>query len=78
MLPGSAARVLLTVVWTGALLGAAFQVLWIHAPRWLYVPLYLVAINLFYLDVAITIEDERTASTGAAALTPAPPTAGRA
>jgi hemolysin III len=41
MLPASAARVLLIVVWTGALLGAAFQVLWVHAPRWLYVPIYV-------------------------------------
>jgi hemolysin III len=23
------------------LLGAAFQVLWVHAPRWLYVPIYV-------------------------------------
>jgi hemolysin III len=41
MLPGSAARLLLTVVWVGALLGAAFQVFWVHAPRWLYVPIYV-------------------------------------
>jgi hemolysin III len=41
MLPASAARLLLLVVWTGALLGAAFQVLWVHAPRWLYVPIYV-------------------------------------
>ena len=38
--PGSA-RTLLTVVWVGALLGAAFQILWVHAPRWLYVPIYI-------------------------------------
>jgi hemolysin III len=41
MLPGPAARELLAVVWAGALLGAAFQVLWVHAPRWLYVPIYV-------------------------------------
>jgi hemolysin III len=41
MLPATAARELLVVVWTGALLGAAFQVLWVHAPRWLYVPIYV-------------------------------------
>ena len=41
MLPASAARLLLTVVWVGALLGAAFQVFWVHAPRWLYVPIYV-------------------------------------
>jgi hemolysin III len=41
MLPGAAARELLVVVWIGALLGAAFQVLWVHAARWLYVPIYV-------------------------------------
>ncbi len=41
MLPADAARTLLTVVWAGALLGAAFQVLWVGAPRWLYVPIYI-------------------------------------
>jgi hemolysin III len=41
MLPGSAARTLLLVVWAGALLGVCFQVLWVHAPRWLYVPIYV-------------------------------------
>jgi hemolysin III len=41
MLPESAARSLLIVVWTGAVLGAAFQILWVHAPRWLYVPIYV-------------------------------------
>jgi hemolysin III len=41
MLPASGARVLLSVVWAGACLGAAFQVLWVHAPRWLYVPIYV-------------------------------------
>jgi len=41
MLPSAAARTLLLVVWAGALLGAGFQVLWVHAPRWLYVPIYL-------------------------------------
>ena len=41
MLPSDAARTLLVVVWTGALLGATFQVFWVHAPRWLYVPIYV-------------------------------------
>ncbi len=34
-------RALLVVVWAGALLGVAFRVLWVGAPRWLYVPVYL-------------------------------------
>ncbi|MCX4783093.1 PAQR family membrane homeostasis protein TrhA [Streptomyces sp. NBC_01264] len=33
--------VLLWVVWSGALAGIAFRVLWIGAPRWLYTPCYL-------------------------------------
>src|SRR5690606_17534676 len=33
---------LLVLVWSGALLGILFRVFWIHAPRWLYVALYLL------------------------------------
>jgi hemolysin III len=33
--------VVLTIVWAGALLGVLFRVLWLNAPRWIYVPLYL-------------------------------------
>ncbi|MFD4030712.1 hemolysin III family protein [Streptomyces sp. NPDC058637] len=33
--------VLLWIVWTGALVGIAFRVLWVGAPRWLYTPCYL-------------------------------------
>lgn len=33
---------LLWLVWIGAGLGIAFRVFWIGAPRWLYVPLYLL------------------------------------
>ena len=35
------ARLLLTVIWATALAGIAFRVLWIGAPRWLYVPAYI-------------------------------------
>ena len=41
-LPPEKATVLLWIVWSGAALGIAFRVFWIHAPRWLYVPLYLL------------------------------------
>jgi hemolysin III len=41
VLPPAAAQALLAVVWSGALLGVAFQVLWVTAPRWLYVPIYI-------------------------------------
>jgi hemolysin III len=41
LLPDGPARTLLWIVWTGALLGVAFRVLWVGAPRWLYVPVYI-------------------------------------
>ena len=40
-LPPSEGRVLLWVVWLGALAGVAFRVLWVGAPRWLYTPVYV-------------------------------------
>ena len=45
------AVLLLWVIWTGAILGVLFRLLWTHAPRWLYVPIY-IALGcgaLFYL-----------------------------
>jgi hemolysin III len=41
LLPPGTARTLLWIVWTGAVAGVAFRVLWVGAPRWLYVPVYL-------------------------------------
>ena len=40
-LPPAKSTLLLSLVWGGAILGIAFRVFWINAPRWLYVPLYL-------------------------------------
>ncbi|GIE94917.1 DNA-binding protein [Paractinoplanes rishiriensis] len=40
-LPAGQARTLLWIVWCGALAGVAFRVLWVGAPRWLYVPVYI-------------------------------------
>ncbi|MGO4105819.1 hemolysin III family protein [Leifsonia sp. YAF41] len=40
-LPPNQAVLLLSLVWGGAILGIAFRMFWIGAPRWLYVPLYL-------------------------------------
>lgn len=37
-----ASTILLVIVWTGALLGIAFRLFWLSAPRWLYVILYIV------------------------------------
>jgi hemolysin III len=45
------AEVLLWVIWSGAILGVLFRLLWTNAPRWLYVPVY-IALGcgaLFYL-----------------------------
>ncbi len=41
-LPPSKGILLLTLVWVGTILGIAFRVFWISAPRWLYVPLYVI------------------------------------
>lgn len=41
-LPEDKAVLLLALVWGGALIGIGFRVFWIGAPRWLYVPLYVV------------------------------------
>jgi hemolysin III len=45
------AVLLLWVIWSGAVLGVLFRLLWTDAPRWLYVPIY-IALGcgaLFYL-----------------------------
>ena len=34
-------QILLTLVWSGALLGILFRLFWLSAPRWLYVVLYI-------------------------------------
>ena len=41
MLPEPTARLLLWLVWGGAVLGLLARVFWLGAPRWLYVPIYL-------------------------------------
>ena len=41
-LPHDKSVLLLWMVWAGAGLGILFRVFWIGAPRWLYVPLYLL------------------------------------
>ncbi|MFG3027426.1 hemolysin III family protein [Streptomyces sp. NPDC048253] len=51
LLPTGQQRVLLAAVWAGALVGIAFRVLWIGAPRRLYTPCYIVLgwVAVFYL-----------------------------
>jgi hemolysin III len=41
-LPPQKGVLLLCLVWGGTLVGILFRVFWIHAPRWLYVALYLL------------------------------------
>ena len=41
-LPPEKGYLLLILVWSGALVGIGFRVFWIHAPRWAYVPLYVM------------------------------------
>ncbi|HEV7525232.1 MAG TPA: hemolysin III family protein [Acidimicrobiia bacterium] len=40
-LDGHRARVLLSVVWSLAVVGVALQLVWLHAPRWLVAALYI-------------------------------------
>jgi hemolysin III len=51
LLLGDEGTTLLWVVWGGALLGIAFRVLWVGAPRWLYTPVYIALgwAAVFYL-----------------------------
>jgi hemolysin III len=57
-LPMPQSVILLSVVWGGALLGIAFRVFWVTAPRWLYVPIYLLlgyAVVMYVVDLAVTV-----------------------
>ena len=40
-LPREKAYLLMWIIWGTAILGIGFRVFWIHAPRWLYVPIYI-------------------------------------
>lgn len=42
MLPRPTAVLLLWLIWVGAILGVLFRVVWVNAPRWLYVPIYVL------------------------------------
>ncbi len=56
-LPMNKGIVLLIAVWSGAILGIGFRVFWISAPRWLYVPLYVLlgwAAVMYVGDIART------------------------
>lgn len=51
MLPRPTATLLLWMIWIGAVAGVLFRVLWVDAPRWLYVPIYVLlgVTALFFL-----------------------------
>ena len=51
LLPHDQAKTLLILVWSGAIGGVLFRVLWVHAPRWLYTPIYVALgwVAVFYL-----------------------------
>ncbi len=40
-LPQEKAILLMSIIWGSALLGICFRVFWLHAPRWLYVAIYI-------------------------------------
>ena len=40
-LPQQKAVLLMSIIWGSALLGIFFRVFWLHAPRWLYVAIYI-------------------------------------
>ena len=53
-LPPEKGYLLLVLVWTGAAIGIGFRVFWIGAPRWAYVPLYVLlgwAAVLYIVDL---------------------------
>lgn len=41
LLPRGTAELLLSLVWSGALIGIGFRMFWLTAPRWVYVPCYV-------------------------------------
>ncbi len=51
LLPTGQARLLMGLVWGGAVLGILFRVFWVGAPRWLYTPIYVALgwVALFYI-----------------------------
>ncbi len=51
LLPKNTAILALSVVWAGAIGGLLMRVLWLSAPRWLYVPMY---VGLGWVAIAFT------------------------
>jgi hemolysin III len=57
LLEGTTQKVVLTVVWVGALAGIAFRVAWLTAPAWLYTPFY-VALGWVAIGVMPRLAEE--------------------
>jgi hemolysin III len=70
MLEGRQQAILLTLVWTGAILGVLFRIFWIGAPRWLYVPIYIAMgwAAVFFLPAFASGADRLGVGTGTAVL----------
>ena len=51
LLEPSQGRLLLILIWSAAIAGVLFRVLWLNTPRWLYTPIYIAMgwAALFYL-----------------------------
>ena len=52
LLRGNDRVLLLSMVWAGATLGILFRIFWVHAPRWLYTPIYLALgwVAIFWMN----------------------------
>jgi hemolysin III len=52
LLSGMDRWLVLGIAWGGAALGVGFRTLWVHAPRWLYTPVYIALgwVAVFWLD----------------------------
>ena len=61
LLPPEQARRMLIIVWSGAVLGVLFRVFWSGAPRWLYVPAYLMLgwVAVFYFGPLLAARRRR-------------------
>jgi hemolysin III len=70
LLEGTTRNVLLTTVWAGAALGVGFRVLWVGAPRWLYLPIYLALgwAAVFFIDDFAAGAERLGVGTGTAVL----------
>jgi len=55
LMPGGQGRLLLWLVWSGAVAGVAFRVFWLGAPRWLYTPVYVAlgSVAIFYMPAIL-------------------------